>query len=423
MRTVHRIQLRKVKQFVQNFNLFPSTPPSTDESILSYQRISTRFFVILLIWFLTILTLYNSLLKVTKSGTIKHPRYENYLQLSLKYPTTLTCPCSNITINYDKIMNVNYTFHQLCTSDFISEKWIKFVSGNVTIMYTNDFRGTASYLFRGLLMFCQSLNTSISGSLDRFYSSQYISGSLISYELFQTQMDSRILQFISSTTEAFLLSLETIRSATKSNALFTAYQTNYIFYLSDVEYPAVRLVSTQYGNCDCMITPECTQETILLRAASTDILYKVPGLNIGCYIIEALIQSTLECLYMQECVEQIRYHAFSSNEMINITALDSSLPSRYQSNTSMEIILNRLMVEQWNWSIIYKNYYEECRPYECTYTFEARNDIIYIVTIIIGLIGGLVKVLKITVPTIVKLTMNKRQSQASITGKTNHYPK
>ena len=423
MRIVPFIQLGKIKQFVQNINLFPSTPPSTDESLLSHQRTSTRIFIILLIWFLTILTLYNSLLKVTKSVTIEHPSYGTYLQLSVKYTTALTCPCSKIAISYENIINVSYALHQLCTSDFISEDWIRFVSGNVTLMYENDFRGNAPYLFRGLLMFCQSLNTIIFDSLKRFYSSQYISGSLISYELFQSQMDSQVLQFISSTTETFLLSLEMIQSATKSNALFSAYQTNYIFSFSGLPYPAVRLASKKYGNCDCMVTPGCIQEETLLREESTTILYKVPGLKIGCYIIEALMQSTLECLYMQECIDQIRHSTSSSNQLINTTVLDSSLLSQYLPNTPIKTILDRLMVEQWNWSTTYKNYYEECQPYECTYTFEARNDFIYIITVIIGLIGGLVTVLKTIVPTVVKLMMNERQSQPPITGKINHYPK
>jgi hypothetical protein len=59
------------------------------------------------------------------------------------------------------------------------------------------------------------------------------------------------------------------------------------------------------------------------------------------------------------------------------------------------------MVEQWNRSIMYDRYYNECQPTECTYTHETKNSIIYIFTTLFGLTGGLTAALKLLVPRLV----------------------
>jgi hypothetical protein len=79
--------------------------------------------------------------------------------------------------------------------------------------------------------------------------------------------------------------------------------------------------------------------------------------------------------------------------------------SRSLPNTTINEILDRLMVEEWRWSPAYPNYFAACHPKECTYTVIGRNDAIYIVTTVIGLIGGLVTILKLVIPRAVSLVM------------------
>jgi hypothetical protein len=59
------------------------------------------------------------------------------------------------------------------------------------------------------------------------------------------------------------------------------------------------------------------------------------------------------------------------------------------------------MVEEWNATENYTSYYVECQPSECIYSYTARNGILYIVTTLIGLLGGLITVLKLLVPRLV----------------------
>ena len=52
------------------------------------------------------------------------------------------------------------------------------------------------------------------------------------------------------------------------------------------------------------------------------------------------------------------------------------------------------MVEEWQWTMLYDDYFEACRPSECRDIVKTRNNAIYIITTVIGLIGGLVTALK-----------------------------
>jgi hypothetical protein len=102
-----------------------------------------------------------------------------------------------------------------------------------------------------------------------------------------------------------------------------------------------------------------------------------------------------------------------------VTALNKSLPSIYLINSTIKELLDNLMIEQWNVSSIFEHYYNECQPIKCIHTFETNNGIIYIVTTLFGIVGGLVTVLKFIVPWSVKLVRKRRgrQQQQPITGK------
>ena len=129
------------------------------------------------------------------------------------------------------------------------------------------------------------------------------------------------------------------------------------------------------------------------------------GFYIGCYVIESLLQSNLQCFYDQNCVDQLNSY-LSSSSFMNVTALDSSLPSVYSPSSSIADLLNNLMIEKWNWSKMYDKYYEECQPSQCSYPVQIRNDAVYIITTLIGTVGGLTKVLKFFLPIFVKFVVH-----------------
>ncbi len=164
--------IRKLITYFRTFNLFKSVPPSVDENELRNERISTRLFIVLLVLSLIILTLYNSLIPLTQTDNIKKPTFEQDEQLILSYPKRLTCSCELISINYDKFLHIEYTLHQVCTSMFITQEWIDYLSRSYgfVLVYYLDFQYIGTYTFQALNAFCELVNRTINASLTQFYS-------------------------------------------------------------------------------------------------------------------------------------------------------------------------------------------------------------------------------------------------------------
>ncbi|CAF0788979.1 unnamed protein product [Adineta steineri] len=388
---------RKAELFFLKLNLFPSVPPTTDEHKLRNQRISTRLFIFFLFISLSILFLYNSLINITETINVKAPSIKEYSQLYNSYSQTLTCECTQISINYEEFIQIQYKLHQVCRSDFVTQEWIDYVAnsyGNDGTFY-DTFRTTGTFVFQALSTLCVLVDQTISNSLTQFYSSQYVSEFVTPENVFQLQTDAFISQFILSTTNQFLLSLSMIRKTTQSNALLSGQLTNYRFYYNLDS--SLTTESVRYDDCTCTSSATCIEQYTVINYPNFTQVFPLPGLYIGCYIIESLLQSNLKCFYDQVCIDTVQLYLGSST-FINVTALDISLSIQYLENSTIADILDELMVEEWNSSSIYDNYYSECQPSGCSYTVTTKNNAIYIITTLIGLVGGLITVLKLTVP-------------------------
>ena len=397
---------QKLKDALQKLNLFKSIPPSIDEHQLRNEIISTRLFIFLLIVSLVILLFYTSVITVKKTVNIDAPSLEQYTQLYSTYSQTLMCPCSKISIDYGQILRVNYTLHQVCESIFVTQNWIDYIFNfrRQDTVDIKDFINMWIGAFQALSGFCELINQTIADSLHQFYLAQYVSASVTSSELFQSQTEAFISQFRSMTTNRFLLSLFMVRNLTQSNGILSSRLTNYKIYLKDKNSGLTYFKSSRYSNltCYCILSARCVDKSYIYDGFNERILFSIPGIYVGCYAIESLLQSTLECFYDQICIDTLRYY-LSSSVSLNPIALDSLMSSNYSVNSTINDLLQQLMIERWSSSSMYENYYNQCRPTQCIYTYETRHDALYIVTTLIGLVGGLVTVLKIFIPLVVKL--------------------
>jgi hypothetical protein len=283
-----------------------------------------------------------------------------------------------------------------------------------TKMYYRDFRMTSPNAFQALRALCELINRTISHSFIEFYSRQFVSATVMPSKLFEAETTSLINLFKSSMTNSFLLSLSMIRDTTHSNALWSARDTNYKLALG----PAGRLEALikLYDDCNCFSSAACIESSFIYQGPYEIRLFAVPGFYTGCYVLEALLQSTLECFYDQTCINRTQEY-FASSSAIYAIALNSSSPSNYSIHSAIKDLVDNLMIEQWNVSTMYESYYNECQPTQCTYTIKTRNDLIYIVTILFGIVGGLITVLKLVVPRLVKLVRKKRERPGPATGK------
>jgi hypothetical protein len=65
--------------------------------------------------------------------------------------------------------------------------------------------------------------------------------------------------------------------------------------------------------------------------------------------------------------------------------------------------MSNLMIEQWNHQTSYEDYFNQFQPDQCSATYVHRGNVIYIITTMTGLIGGLTKVYLFVVPLLVKI--------------------
>ena len=256
-------------------------------------------------------------------------------------------------------------------------------------------------VFQALRSLCSLVNQTIENSLARFFATSYISDRVTSPALFDSQVQSLESQFQLSTTNEFLSSLRIVRDIIQANFLLSARETNARVIFSVDIHGSITEVSG-YNNCSCAASTACSSLSMIEPLVEVPEGFHVLGMQDGCFVVEALLQSTLECFFDQQCFDEVTV-LLSSTVLWNGTVLDDQMKSRFSPTTPVGEMLQVLMVEEWDWSLAYGDYFNECRPVQCSYTVRTRNDVIIIVTTVVGLIGGLVTALKLIVPRIVQL--------------------
>ena len=393
--------------------------PTTDQQLLRNQLISTRLFILLLLLSLTILLTYISTVTIDQTITLKHPTQLQYQQIADQHSQTLTCPCTQISIENNVFLRNKYTLHQVCSSDFVSDSWVKYLQ-LVRDQYdggrTDDFRVTSEFTFEALQFLCKQVKETITNRVRSFYTEQHVTVALASPIELESQLRSLITAFRTITTNDFGLSSRVIRDTIQSNLIVSHLGTNAEFLVLSY-YNGTPARPKSYGSCSCARNALCKTQLDVHDNAGDIALFSVPGMFTGCYVLQSLLQSSLECFYDQMCFDQLKV-ALSRNFSSNATILNAKAPSVYLKNTTVGDIVDELMIEAWNWTVLYDKYYEACQPSECRYTVKTRNAAIYIVTTLIGLVGGLVTALKIAAPFLVKLARRKKTRTAPPTGNT-----
>ena len=389
---------RQSRTQLTRLNSFESIPPSTDPRIVRNEKISTWLFILLLFVSVSILLFYNSFVPIEKTFTVKQPTYSQYSNLVSKYSNNLVCTCKTVSVTYEKFLQVNYTLHGICSSFLVSEHWIQYVSDSNDEGPYNviDFRTISSFAFQTLRSFCEIADETIQNSLKSFYTSQYVSAHLTASDLFRQQNDAQIQQFISTTINTFLSSLKLIRQTTQGNALLAGTHSNFHFFIDPFSGEA-RSFEVEYSGCSCGQTALCFSQAVIFNTNRNLVVFILPGFYSGCYTIEALLVSTFQCFYDEQCFTELIFN-INSTLTLNATILNQSLSTKFKKNSTVGEMINELMVEQWKSNITFIKYYDECEPSQCTYSTKTNNDAIYIITAIFGLLGGLVTILRIVVP-------------------------
>ncbi|UJR12743.1 hypothetical protein I4U23_016917 [Adineta vaga] len=395
--------LSKLNSFRDHF------APTTDEYQIKTQILATRVYLVLLTFSLVILVTYTTQINVIENVTVNNPTYNQYLNLFSIYPETLSCSCTTISIAYDQFIYLDIIYHQICHSVYTTFAWRHLIDSTSNPHEISlNFRNVGGPLFYVLNSFCRLTEMTVSDGIIEFNAIQLISRTVLSREIFDVQVENIIRSFISTITREFTRSRQLIRDQIQYNGIMSGLYTNF-HYTSILQewstdekgcefYTSPRIYVDQSSNCSCDDTPFCKMAAFIDDETS----FHIPGMYYGCYIVESLLQSNLECFYNQTCIDELR-RVLNSSVILNTSALDSTIQTHYEHNETIEHIVDQLMVEQWLNITSHKFYYERCQPSVCTYTYISKKNWLNVLTSIIVPIGGLNLILKSIIPFIIMM--------------------
>ena len=396
------------------FNVFDSG--STQIEIVRRQRFSTRFYVLFLSVSILIIIIYTSLSIEMVSETVFTPSPAQYEKLSNSHFVTFQCPCTQISIRHEEFMTINTSFHQICSSDFVKEIWLDYLFGD-SFWYKyhrSDLRVRGTAYFSLLSTLCTFSRTIIENAAEQFLGEAFINTQLMSELEFLSKTNDILQVFQSKTRTGFSHSLQLTRDITHRNTLISLYFSNWYWWIkpnrTSMTLPTNPVIMSD--GCSCATRSDCVESGGIYRSFSDIQYFSVPGWNVGCSPVETLLRSTLECFYNQTCIDTLIHYASTVEEIFPLTidmkSMNYTMSNRFQTNTTIQEIVNALFVEKWHINVSYASFYEQCAPAYCSYTFRKRNNFVYIVSRILGLYGGLTTSLRFIIPLIINFAFKIR---------------
>lgn len=170
-----------------------------------------------------------------------------------------------------------------------------------------------------------------------------------------------------------------------------------------------------FNICACAVAYNCPDSTWTggqflcdhgNNCTAGTIAWSVPGFVKGCTVLEQIFSTDLRCFFDETCFNTLlsMYNVDMPNrtplpaDVYTITTMNRSLPSRFSPTDAIETIFDEMMLEEWTILNDFSGYYETCAPSLCTYTITRRLDVIYVVSVVIGLFGGLSVTFRLIVP-------------------------
>ena len=405
---------------------------STDPTVIHRQILTTRVFIVLVITTIVILTGYTLTSEQNRIETIEKPSLSVYKNLQKRYPETLQCPCEKVSIPNMNFLVLNASFHPVCNSEFVSQRWIDYLFvSNSSSIWPIDARRSLSTMWQLIKTFCATGKSTTIDAIDQFLNSPLVGSMILSEQLLRATSEADfdlILQTVSS--NALIRPLTTLHQITQANEFVTALSVNYIAVTSAFDEQivprffddfdtTVTMTFNQYiynestGSCSCRYNGSCPmsanfylydvwEQYGVYDLNTIEVNGTLPGIIIDCLPLQTILASTLECFYQQSCLNLI---TTVYEKPIDISILEQSSSSHFLPTTSIESLIKQLFIEQIDKQILYEQYFLQCAPIKCTYSYSRRFDIVYVVTTLLALFGGLTAALRLITPFVIDLVL------------------
>ena len=184
-------------------------------------------------------------MKYSQTITIQNPSVVTYLSLEEAYGDDLTCPCTNIAIEHREFISLSPTIHQLCSSDFISDRWLNYLRGASAGYISADFEHTGSFLFNILASSCRLAKQIIADALSIFYSTRYISSKVVHPDALEQEIEKVSNVYLNTISKTYAQSFELIRDMIISMHYCPVCQPLFSFQIPHISHRSQCLVSFQ----------------------------------------------------------------------------------------------------------------------------------------------------------------------------------
>jgi hypothetical protein len=410
--------LKRLWQSFLQLNLYKNS--LSNEQTLPKERFATRIYVFSLVFFVFIIGMTYGIIERTVNKMEYSSSYNKFSQLRSKYANTLHCPCSKLGIIYDTFVTTHVHFHQVCSSQFIEQEWIDlvFAEHNRSSLSFDDFRLTLSFFWQIIAGFCVISNQTWTDALAGFSSSHTFSPTAMGDDAVRIQVQSALNDHINSARATLNRNLLAIRRSTSANQMVSALTTN--FYL---RYPPIDSNSTKslkmsprvFNGCSCLNVEGCPHPATVNDSLGHSIT--LPGMIVDCLIMDGTLASTLECYYDQTCLSLL--HPLLP---MNKQPLSNNSNKNFRVNSTVEMLMNEIMINEMMNEIRYDLFYSECKPAYCSYSYTRRFDVLFIVTTISGIFGSLSFVLKLIAPLISARILRWRNQVAIVNNNMSDAP-
>ncbi|CAF2764486.1 unnamed protein product [Rotaria sp. Silwood2] len=414
LRTHARALFGFIRIKITNLTFFPlhSFGSNVDRVMADrLNRLASRLYVGFLVVGLTILIMYTSIQERIVTKNILYPSMLKAQQIQNDYSNTAQCPCAKIAIPLDRFITVQPTFHQICSSVFVTDEWRNELTADLSNMSyyvkIGDYRGFISAHLQFVSGLCEQSIVQVNDAVRSFTSTSLVASQLLSETTFNTRLANLSSRAGANAPTIFVRAFQLVRNINHGNALMSIYRSNFEFVTR--QNPIASLSTLMTHSMTYNETPNCLcgQESRCLNSAAftSPVYVEIKGLYIGCLPSESLLASTFECFYDSDCIDLIRNHMFGNKTRTFALPLNHSneFKSYYNPNTTINDIASQLFVEDWSMKTNYGLYFIECAPTNCFYSYTERANPFYVATTLLGLYGGLTVVLRWWSPRLVKL--------------------
>ncbi len=176
--------------------------------------------------------------------------------------------------------------------------------------YSQDFRNFQEDFYTSLQQLCTLAEQSVDNSITIFNAATMFVSQIMSRVQFDNEMNTTLSGFEENTPIEFARTLNLIRGTIQGNALMAVFSTNWKLVVAEKgqgrnasfrSVPITYVDTKQNTSCSCATSRACTMLASLYNGNGTP-YYTLPGLRLGCFNLETVLQSSLSCFYSIWCI-------------------------------------------------------------------------------------------------------------------------